>query len=189
MEIYLVSERDGSPWDQTEGELMFPFWFIVGVSSCNLNTGGNKPFLFWFHFDMNIFITSSATSVLYSLFNMYMLSAPGPLKSASWPVCKETYFYTYMYVLFIQIYINGFQQEHFTELPPLHGSWHRGEPTCPWAEVTATLDGSSCWTRVAKSGNCTLSYNCREETDLKPLAGVLLPTLLCSPGLPCLWEE
>lgn len=80
------------------------------------------------------------------------------------------------------------QQKKFTELPSLHGSWLRGEPACPWAEVSATLDGSSCWTSVAESGNYTLNYNCWEKTDLKPLTGVLLPTPFFSSGLPCLWE-
>lgn len=169
---------------------MFPFWLLVGVSFCNLNTGGKKPFLsafpFWYEYLYHLFCYLSSVLPLQCV---HALSSSTHEVTASWPVCKQTYFYTYMYLFYIHLCINVFQQEQFTELPPLLGSWHRGQPACPWAEVSATLEGSSCRTSVAGSGNCTLSYNCREETDLKPLVGVLLPTLFFSPGLPCLCEE
>lgn len=76
-----IWKRDGSPWGQTEGQVMFPRWLVVDVSFYNLNRRRNKPFLFAFPFSkINIFIISSATLVLYFLPSVYILSAPGLMK-------------------------------------------------------------------------------------------------------------
>lgn len=80
---------------------MFPCCLVVAVSSYNWNRGRNKPLLFS---KMNIFIASSATLVLYTLLNVYILSAPRLMKLLQADLAENEAIFICTYMCYIYIY-------------------------------------------------------------------------------------